>query len=318
MVYKFGTRYGRQLVTRFGPNVIVSVHPMMQAFFSRLLAELNLADQIPLVTVVTDPCGNSWKGWADDGVRLYLVAHEEARQELLSLGVPLERIRICGMPIHPKFEQVSGDVAMRRVVLSEFGLDPERFTVLVNAGWVGGGNIPDLFRGLVQADLPVQAIFVAGRNDALRREAEAQAALARFPVRVVGYTDQMERMMASTNVMISKLGGLTTFEALACNLPILGDAITRPMPQEERTGQMLERSGAAMMITRPGDLVPAVLKLASDRSAYQSLRESAARLGVPDATKRIVAEIDSLFLPGHPVLAPVVSVPNGSQSILQR
>jgi UDP-N-acetylglucosamine:LPS N-acetylglucosamine transferase len=313
LVYRFGMRYGRQLVGRFGPNVIVSVHPMMQAFFARLLAELDLADQIPLVTVVTDPCGNSWKGWADDGVRLYLVAHEEARRELLSLGVPDDRIRICGMPIHPKFEEVGKDTETRQVVLSEFGLDPSRFTVLVNAGWIGGGNIPELFRTFAQANLPVQAIFVAGRNEALRREAEARAASATFPVRVVGYSDQMERVMASSDLMVSKLGGLTTFEALACRLPILGDAVTRPMPQEERTAMMLENAGAALMIRRVEDLVPAVRKLVGDPGAYRALRDSATSLGVPDATKRIVSEIERLVPVAAPSLgARIVGVPNRS------
>ena len=307
LVYRFGTHYGRQLVGRFGPNVIVSVHPMMQAFFARLLKELDLADQIPLVTVVTDPCGNSWKGWADDGVRLYLVAHEEARHELISYGVSEERIRICGMPIHPKFEDVARTPEVREAVLSEFELDPGKFTILVNAGWVGGGNIPELFKKLVGEDLPVQAIFVAGRNDALRREAEERARSARFPVRVVGYTDQMDRLMCSSNVMVSKLGGLTTFEALACGLPIIGDSVTRPMPQEERTAAMLERAGAAMMINSVPDVVTAVRRVALDPVEYQALRDSAIRLGIPDATRRIVAEIEQLSAAGTPALGGPVA-----------
>lgn len=299
LVYRLGTHYGGQIVERFGPNVIVSVHPMLQAFFARLLRELNLEDQIPLVTVVTDPFGNSWKGWADDGVRLYLVAHEEARDELVSYGVPEERIRICGMPIHPKFEQAAGDTEVREAVLSEFGLDPERFTILVNAGWVGGGNIPEMFRNLAHADLPVQAIFVAGNNDALRREAEARARAAAFPIRVVGYSDQMERLMSSANVMVSKLGGLTTFEALACRLPIIGDAVTDPMPQEARTATMLERSGAALMVRSVGDVVPAVRRLVVEPGEYLAFRDAAASLGMPDATKRIVTEIERMFLLEH-------------------
>lgn len=295
LIYRFGKHYGRHLVDRFGPNVIVSVHPMMQAFFSRLLAELNLTGQIPLVTVVTDPCGNSWKGWADDGVQLYLVAHDDARQELISYGVPPERIRICGMPIHPKFEQATQTPGVRDRVLSEFGLEPDRFTILVNAGWAGGGNVPDLFNALVRDDLPVQAIFVAGRNDALRAEAEARAATARFPVRVVGYTEHMDQLMNAANVMVSKLGGLTTFEALASRLPILGDAVTYPMPQEERTAAMLERSGAAIMLRDVREIGPAVRRLSTDSNAYLSLRESATSLGIPDATRRIVAEIENIF-----------------------
>jgi processive 1,2-diacylglycerol beta-glucosyltransferase len=300
LVYQLGTRYGRQLVTRFGPNMIVSVHPMMQAFFARLLAELQLTDEIPLVTVVTDPCGNSWKGWADDGVRLYLVAHEEARQELLSFGVSDERIRVCGMPIHPKFEDAANSAdQIRSEVLAELELDRSKFTLFVNAGWVGGGNIPELFRALVEADLPIQVVFLAGRNEALRREAEARGQASRFPVRVLGFSDQMERLMSASDVMVSKLGGLTTFESLACGLPIVGDAVTRPMPQEERTASMLERAGAGVMIRSVHDVVPAVAAFAGDAGRLQALRANAKALGVPDATHRIVREME-LVMPREP------------------
>lgn len=306
LVYRLGTRYGRQLVTRFGPNLIVSVHPMMQAFFARLLAELELTDQIPLVTVVTDPCGNSWKGWADDGVRLYLVAHEEARQELLSFGVPDERIRICGMPIHPKFElAASAAPEIRDEVLADLELDRSKFTLFVNAGWVGGGNVPEIFRALSESDLPIQVLFLAGRNEGLEREARARAESARFPVRVIGFSDEMERLMCASDAMVSKLGGLTTFEALACGLPIIGDAVTPPMPQEERTVSMLVRSGAGLMLTNVREAVPAVASIATDAGRLRSLRSSAARLGIPDATRRIVQEIDGL-MPAGATGAPAI------------
>lgn len=301
VVYRFGKHHGRQLVGKFGPNVIVSVHPMMQAFFARLLKELDLTESIPLVTVVTDPFGNSWRGWADDGVKLYVVAHEDAQRELESYGVSPERIRVCGMPIHPCFESIRHEPETRSRVLSGLGLQSDRFTILVNAGWIGGGNIPELFESLVKATLPVQAIFVAGKNEGLRRHAEERARSAGFPVRVVGYTDEMHGLMGASNVMVSKLGGLTTFEALACRLPIIGDAVTPPMPQEERTAQMLERKGAAVMITSARDVVPAIERLVRDESAYQGLRAAAGSLGIPDATKRIISEIERLVPAGIPL-----------------
>ena len=49
--------------------------------------------------------------------------------------------------------------------------------------------------------------------------------------------------MSAANVMISKLGGLTTFEALACRVPIIADVITEPMPQEAGHGQSDRRTG---------------------------------------------------------------------------
>ena len=61
------------------------------------------------------------------------------------------------------------------------GLDPEKFTVFVNAGWEGGGNILEIFQELVHGELDVQAIFLAGRNEELRAAAEVDGRAGAFP-----------------------------------------------------------------------------------------------------------------------------------------
>src|SRR5829696_8734623 len=244
------------------PHVVVSVHPLTQHAFGRVLRELNLTDQIPLVTVVTDPCYGFWKGWACDDVSLYLVANDEAKRQLLDYGVSEDRIRISGLPLHPKFREVTESDAQS--ARTAFGLDPDKFTVFVNAGWVGGGNIPAIFRELVRGELDVQAIFLAGKNEELRMQAEQIAKSAKFPVRVIGYSDEIEKLMQSANVMVSKLGGLTTFEALACRLPIIADATTEPMPQEAGTVRLIVKRGAGLLLRKSTDIVPMVQSLIGD------------------------------------------------------
>jgi UDP-N-acetylglucosamine:LPS N-acetylglucosamine transferase len=96
-------------------------------------------------------------------------------------------------------------------------------------------------------------------------------------------------------VMVSKFGGLTTFEALACKLPIIGDALTHPMPQEERTASMIERTGAGVIVRNARDVVPLVGRLATDEVRYQGLRQAATAVGVPDATERIVRELERIM-----------------------
>src|SRR5439155_2953253 len=215
------------------PHVVVSVHPLTQHFLARLLKELNLADQVLLVTVVTDPCYGFWKGWACDDVSLYLVANEDARRQLIDYGISPERIKVSGMPVDPKFHEI--DEKDAQFARQAYGLDPDKFTVFLNAGWIGGGNIPQIFRELVRGELDVQAIFLAGKNEELRKEAEEIALSAKFPVKVIGYSDEIEKLMQSANIMVSKLGGLTTFEAMAGGLPIIADATTQRMPPEAGT-----------------------------------------------------------------------------------
>src|ERR687884_832352 len=285
--------YVRELFEKWCPHVVVSVHPLTQHIFARVLKEIGLAGKIPLVTVVTDPCYGFWKGWACDDVTLYLVASEEAKQQLIDYGVSPRRIKVSGMPVHPKFELP--DERTAQAARRALGLDPQKFTVFVNAGFVGGGNIPQIFRELVRGELDVQAIFLAGRNEELKSEAESLAASAKFPVKVIGYSEEVERLMQAANVMVSKLGGLTTFEALACRVPIIADATTPPMPQESGAATMLARRGAGVLLKRAADIVPEVRRMVEDSRYYSGLRAATAGLAFPDSTRRIVEEIAALI-----------------------
>jgi UDP-N-acetylglucosamine:LPS N-acetylglucosamine transferase len=292
LFYRMSARYGRQLFEKYCPQVVVSVHPMTQHFLGRMIRDLGLQDRIPLVTVVTDPCYGFWRGWACEDVSLYLVATGEARQQLIDYGVPEEKIKICGIPIHPKFQFQSDDQKLATRV--ELGLDPEKFTVFINAGWVGGGNIPRIFEQMVEQSEQIketQAVFLAGRNDELRERIGVMAKLAAFPTKVIGYTNAMEKLMNAADVMVSKLGGLTTFEALATRLPIIADTTTPPMPQELQTANLLSRHSAGVLLKRASDVGPAIRRLLHDPAEHAAMRLAASRIAIPDATKRIVDEL---------------------------
>ncbi|MGI8642420.1 MAG: MGDG synthase family glycosyltransferase [Pyrinomonadaceae bacterium] len=294
-VHKRCLVYVREQFEKWCPHIVVSVHPLTQHIFARILKELNLAEQIPLVTVVTDPCYGFWKGWACDDVSLYLVANEDAKRQLVDYGISPEKIKISGMPINPKFHEVDEKAA--QAARRAFDLNPDKFTVFVNAGWVGGGNIPQIFRELINGELDVQTIFLAGKNENLRKEAEELAKTAKFPVKVIGYSDDVEKIMQSANVMISKLGGLTTFEALACHLPIIVDTTTPPMPQEAGTVNLLAKHGAGILLEKASDIVPTIQSLLNGSAKYAQMKAATIGMAIPNSTQKIIEEISAL-LPG--------------------
>lgn len=292
--------YFLDIFEKYVPHAVISVHPLTQHVVGKVLKQLNLADKVPLVTVVTDPCYGFWKGWACDDVSLYLVANEEARQQLIDYGILPEKIKISGMPINPKFHEVSELDAQK--ARTAFGLNPDKFTVFVNAGWIGGGNIPQIFREFVAGELDVQAIFLAGKNEKLKQEAEELAKTAKFPVKVIGYSDEIEKLMQSANVMVSKLGGLTTFEALACRLPIIADATTPPMPQEAGTVKLIASKGAGILLEKASDIVPTIQTLITDSKKYAEMKAATVSLAIPNSTQRIIEEIVALLPENQPII----------------
>ncbi len=313
LIYRLGRTYLRQLFERFCPQVVISVHPMTQHLFARVMRELGLLETIPLVTVVTDPCYGFWRGWACEDVSLYLVASEEAQQQLIDYGIDPAKIKICGIPIHPKFQYDNDEE--RAIARAELGLDPEKFTVFVNAGWVGGGNIPHIFSQLIDNGSQLsntQAIFLAGRNEQLQQDITQLARKSAFPIKVIGYTDGMEKLMRAADVMVSKLGGLTTFEALASKLPIIADVTTPPMPQESQTANLVAKNKAGLLLERASDIAPFIRRLVANPAEHAAMRLATARIAIPDATRRIVTEITRKLdnQPELPVAAPsIVNAP---------
>lgn len=309
LIFKGAMGYAQRVFEKMMPDVIVSVHPMTQHFFAYVLRRLNLQDKIPLLTVVTDPYHGFWKGWACDDVSQYYVASEFARQQLMEFGVSGQKIQVVGMPVHSRFQPVTD--LEKRLMRSQLGLDPDRFTVFVNAGWIGGGNVPNIYESLLRegstVNLPIQVIFLAGQNEDLYRHASQLAEAAAFPVRVMGYTPQIESLMNASDIMVSKMGGLTTFEALSCRLPIIADAVTAPMPQEVQTVSFLASTGAALMLKEPNQIVPMIKSLLDSPAQYQALKEAARLHGRPGASDQIAKDVLSYIQPsiliGQPALA---------------
>jgi len=242
--------------------------------------------------VVTDPCHGFWKGWACDEVSQYFVASEEAKEQLLTYGIHDNRIKISGMPVHAKFQPVPSYEEKRRL-RQRLQLDPDRFTVLVNTGWIGGGNVLGLYEELMQMPSAgnLQLVFLAGQNEAFKNEAARLAEFAPFPVKVLGFTPDLHPLMSASDLMISKLGGLTTFEAMACHLPIIGDCLTPPMPQEAGTARFIEENGAGILVTKPQQIVGTIRSLVEDPARYQQLKSAAAGIGRPGAVDQITQDI---------------------------
>lgn len=292
-LFNLAQRYGRQVLERQRPDVIVSVHPMTQHLYAHLLRQLNLSDRVPLVTVVTDPCDGFWRGWACPDVRRYFVASEAARNQLIDYGIESQRIQIAGMPIHLDFQPVSPE--QKAQLRLKYGLKPDKFTLLINAGWVGGGNVPKIYQTLSKArDLDIQVVFLAGRNYALKEQALKLARNSKIPIAILGFLPNIRDLMNLADVMVSKLGGLTTFEAIACELPIIADTLTDPMPQEARTVKWLKQLDMGIFLDRPEQIVEAIASFLESPERLQAIKCAYRTHARPDAARSIARQILNL------------------------
>lgn len=289
-------RHGKKVVERFMPSAIVSVHPMTQHYASFVLKRLGLLKKIPIITVVTDPCDGFWKGWACKDVDHYFVASEAAKQQLIQYGVASEQISVEGMPVHTRFYPVGEEE--KKSLRESFGLDRDKFTVFLNAGAYGGGNIFKLYKALLShrslLSQPFQVVFLAGGDKALQQKAQRLADRLNdkdFTVKVLGFTPEMNELMNISDVMMTKLGGLTTFEAITCHLPILGDALTEPMPQEKQTQRLIEEGNLGRMIYSKEGFIQTLNTLMSNPDQLEAIRNACRKNASASAADRIAQRV---------------------------
>lgn len=244
------------------PHVIVSVHPMCNHYLAKAIRDTGNADKIKLVTVVTDPNTRIWNGWACRQADITIVPNEPCKKQLINLGVSETKIQVIGMPIHPDFCEPPS--TSKGEFLHHLGLHRDWLTICINAGWAGGGDMISIYRALCESTKQLQIIFLCGYNKPLYEKMKREAYKSQIPLAVLPFHDRMSDLMNAVDLMVTKAGGLTTFEAIARRLPLVFDTMTCPMPQEVGTIQMLVKENLALAIKKPNELLPIVDRLLPD------------------------------------------------------
>ena len=264
------------------PDVVSCVHCTPAGTMSDL--HISGRTTVPCLTVITDYVTHSQ--WIHPGVQRYAVPSPSVRDGLLARGIPPERITATGIPIERKFLR-SLD---RQALMRKFGLVPGRPTVLVMAGaYAMLGGVGDVVRVLARFPRPLQALVVCGHDRRMTEQVRARGAEGPHPFQVFGYVDNVEELMAVSDLLITKAGAVTVTEALTLRLPML---IYRPIPgQEEGNTAYLLEHGAALAPRTPAMLHEMLEQLLADPVRLQRMRQTASTLARPGATEQVVAQL---------------------------
>jgi UDP-N-acetylglucosamine:LPS N-acetylglucosamine transferase len=122
-----------------------------------------------------------------------------------------------------------------------------------------------IYRALKAVKRKVQVVFLCGHNVKLYESLKKEVKQSPIPTAVLPFHDSMADVMAACDLMVTKAGGLTSFEGVARRLPMAIDMITTPMPQEYGTARMLVEQGLATAIEKADDIVGVVEKMTCRR-----------------------------------------------------
>ncbi|MFI5349010.1 MAG: glycosyltransferase [Elusimicrobiota bacterium] len=272
-VQRWGANELVDMLSRGGWDAIVNTHFLAPEIVAALTAAGKLA--APQLTVVTDY--DAHRIWVHEPTARYCVASPVAAASLRAHGVPASAVSVTGIPVDPAFSVPIDRDAARR----SFGISGGYPVVVQAAGGHGVGPLEDVYRALLASTVPSEIIVVCGRNEAGRKSLSRISPPSRHRVKILGFTDRMRDLMAVADLLVTKPGGLTVSEALACGLPM---ALVSPIPgQEERNSDYLLENGAAVKANAPAVLTGKVESLLSSETRLSEMRRRAKSLGHPRA-----------------------------------
>ncbi|MCB0162808.1 MAG: UDP-N-acetylglucosamine--LPS N-acetylglucosamine transferase [Anaerolineae bacterium] len=284
------TTLGRPFVQRFEKFVADSAPDLIINTMQYPLHLLkNYAEQsnTPEYAVITDISVQTT--WLRDNMTGYFVASNLTRDVLLARGVDPEIIHVTGIPVKLELAEAKPMAEMRR----RHDLPLDKPVITIFGGGIATDRIHNMVNRLVKADQPGLLTVVAGRNKDLLDALADITAGPHMDFRPLGYINYVDDLVAASDLVITKPGGLMTSEILARGTPTI---IIDPIPgQEEWNADFVSGSGAGIQIRMPELVPPAAIALLAQPERLDAMRAQAQLVGKPraafDVADQVLADV---------------------------
>lgn len=273
-----------KLIENEKPSIVISTHP----FSSQMVSYLKRKGRIncTLATILTDFAIH--KQWlvGHEFTDYFFVSNEAMKNDMIKFGIDKNKIYVTGIPMSSNFLK-NFDT---NNIYEMFNLVPEKKVILFFGG--GGFGLSEnstskILKSLIEVAKEYQIVVVSGKNEKLKKTFEnlINELNVTTRVKVLGFTDKVPELMHIASIVVSKPGGLTTTETLACELPMV---IINPIPgQEEENAMFLEEHGAGIWLHSYENLENVFTDLFSNEEKLEKMKNSAKLLSKKNSTKDI-------------------------------
>ncbi|MCJ1656743.1 diglucosyl diacylglycerol synthase [Staphylococcus sp. NRL 16/872] len=267
------------LLLKEKPDLILLTFPT--PVMSVLTEQFNM--RIPIATVMTDY--RLQKNWITPNSHRYYVATEDTKKDFMNVGVPASDIKVTGIPISEKFE---ADID-KEAWLTKHRLNPDKPTILMSAGAFGvSKGFEYMIENILEKSPHSQIVMICGRSKTLKRNLELQFK-SYNNVLILGYTKHMNEWMASSQLMITKPGGITISEGLTRSLPMI--FLNPPPGQELENAYYFQEKGYGKIANTPEEAIEVVSDLTNHEEKLRAMSNKMMNEKVDYSTYRLCTDL---------------------------
>ena len=269
------------LLEDFKPDAVLSVHPMFLGTVLEVMEEAGL--NIPLIAHEVDLIDIA-EYWFDPRISLTLAPSKESYDYTLSRGVDPAKVIQVGFPVRQRFMNVPAPAPHNGRVIT------------IMSGSEGSGMVYTVTRMLLKYT-GAKVNVVCGRNKKLRKRLrEAFGRKYRGRLNPMGFVEDIQNVMAASDVLIMRASPNSAMEAIALNVPVI--LFGQLAGQELHNPDVLQSHGVAKYCPTPKALPACVNALfANDGAEVQAMRAAQRAYAPHDAAEETAKLLNEIIKP---------------------
>ena len=280
--FNFSDFFG--IVEDFNPDIVITTHFISEAVLENYRRKKK--KQYKIAVTLTDY--EFHPVWLVANIDLFFTATEEVKSSLLFYDIPSEKIVVSGIPIHPKFAEEKD----RGGLLTQYGLNNQSPVILISAGSFGVTPLGEVIADFGAIKDEFQIMVVCGNNTELKKDLELKQKFEPRLKKVFGFVDFMDELMALSDLLITKPGGITVSESMALGLPMI---LIEPIPgQEEANADYIVEQGAGVKARNLPVLLHKLNLLVKKPEKLTEMSKRAKAISRPYAAKMIAEKTMNL------------------------
>lgn len=277
----------KKLVEKTNPDAIICTMPFPAMVFGRLKKQGKLS--VPLYVVITDFVAHST--WFNYGVNGYFLPGEVTQFQFLARGHDPQLLRVTGIPVKLEIAEPKPMVDMR----AKHALSVHKPLLTIFGGGLVPARVHTMLAMLQESTATATVVVVAGRNNKLTAALGDLSVGPNMELIKFERIDFVDDLVAASDLVITKAGGLITSEVLARGTPMI---IIDPIPgQEEWNADVVAGCGAGVQLRMPEMAAQTALQLLADPDRLADMRRRSQRVGRPraalDVAQQVLTELDA-------------------------
>ena len=216
LLYRDFIQKGMQYIANTNPDIVLATHALCIYIASK--ARRIYGGNYKILSYVVDPF-DGYSLWANPESDMFLVATEQSKSRLLDHGIKDSNIIITGFPTRRAFFDLKKS---KENIFSELALDFTKITILISAGSQGISNVYSFAKTAKRKNIPLNLIVVTGKNQKLKRNLDNLVHIKNeMNFAVLSYVDNMNELIAASDVVAGKAGASTFMEAMFMKKPMI-------------------------------------------------------------------------------------------------